>query len=117
MHDEALTRLVRALEEVWDSGGRRFVTVEDTADEGVFLQYLDGQLNLAWPFDEAPTEILAEAGVSVPEGTFVLSWQPRGTAILAVGDLRVEAVADLVEDLLDDVLEADEVAIRVESDR
>ena len=109
--------MTEALVEVWDSGGRRFVTVEDAEDDAYFLQYVDGQLNVAWPFDSEPESALAALGSDLPEGAFVLSWAPRGTLQVAVGDLLLDDVSDLMELLLDRVLEVDAVVVRVESDR
>jgi hypothetical protein len=117
MHEDAVLRMRQALADVWDSGGRRFVTIEDVVDDAYFLQYVDGQLNVAWPFESEPELELEDAGVELPDGVSLLSWAPRGTLILAVGDLLLDDVVDLVENLLDRVLEVDDVAVRIDSDR
>ena len=104
MHEDDLRRLHAAIADVWESGGRRFVTI-------------DGQINLAWPFQDEPGETLADLGAPLPGAAFVASWAPGGTAILGVGDLLQDEVVALLESLVDDVLEADEVAVRVDADR
>ena len=117
MHEHGVHRLREALAEVWDSGGRRFVTIEDGHDEDVFVQYIDGQLNVSWPFEADPNTELPRLGAPLPGGVFVISWAPRGTVILAVGDLLLDDVADLVDRILDRVLEAGDPTARVHADR
>lgn len=102
---QADTPILAALERIWSSQGREFVTVEAVregrADPDTWVQYLDGELNLSWPREDAPAEWLAAAGVPLPAGVTVLSWTPRGTAILAAGDLRAAQVAALMVSLLE----------------
>lgn len=117
MHEEAVLRLRAALAEVWASHGRRFLTIEDADDDSRFVQYLDGQLNVAWPFDDEPEELLERLGIRLSAASFVLAWTPGGTAILAVGDLLQEDVAALLEEIVDEALECGDVHVRVDSDR
>jgi len=117
MHDDDVQRLRTAIADVWDSGGRRFVTVEDADDEDAFVQYIDGQVNVAWPFEDEPEIVLEKVGAQLPGAAFVASYTPGATAILAVGDLLQDEVVTLVARLVERVLEADEVAVRVDSDR
>ena len=111
MHEDDLRRLHAAIADVWESGGRRFVTI------GIDEIKLWARINLAWPFQDEPGETLADLGAPLPGAAFVASWAPGGTAILGVGDLLQDEVVALLESLVDDVLEADEVAVRVDADR
>jgi hypothetical protein len=101
--DDQLTRAITSgLQAVWRTQGRHFVSFEcdETAECDVFVQYLDGELNVSWPFDEDPAALL---GV-LPRGAFVLSWQPHGAVIVAVGDLLADEVAAFIAHVFRNVL-------------
>jgi len=110
--------LVRnALSEVWDAGGRRFATFEDGDDDEHFVQYLDGQLNVAWPYDREPGDVLRSARVPLPGSAFVIAWTAFGTAQIAVGDMLLDDVAGLIVRIMTRVFDAWEFDARVDRDR
>jgi hypothetical protein len=99
----------RALDEVWTTQGARFATFEvgaTGADADLWVQYLDGELNVRWPLAGAPAVEFALRGVVLPAGAFVEWWAPGENAVVAVGALRVDEVAALVDSLLANVLAA-----------
>jgi len=114
----------RGLADVWDSGGRKFVTFEATRREGVdpdrWIQYVDGELNVRWPLDDEPALALPRLGVTLPAGAFP-SWHVAGAnAAIAVGDVRIEEVARLVVSLFEKIVDRDGghgIAARVEEGR
>ncbi len=109
-----------ALAAVWSSGGRQFVTFEAGGDEDSFVQYLDGQLNIAWPLDDDPATTLAALGAPLPTGAFHLAWAPHATAHVAVGALLLDQVAAFVLALLQAVHELEPgegVTVRIDADR
>ncbi|MCG3134112.1 MAG: hypothetical protein HMLKMBBP_01398 [Planctomycetes bacterium] len=94
--------MLAGLREVWPTGGRKFVTFELLGDDGrgdpdVWIQWLDGELNLAWPFDEDPADELPRRGAPPPRGASVSSWQPGSNAILGAWDARDHDVADFCD--------------------
>ena len=117
VRDRHVQQVRAALSEVWSSGGRRFATFEDADDEECFVQYLDGQLNVAWPWDREPEIVLRSAQVALPGSAFVISWTAFGTAQLAVGDLLLDDVAALIVRILTRVFDAWELEDRVDDDR
>ena len=117
VRDRHVQQVREALSEVWGSAGRRFATFEDAEDEERFVQYLDGQLNVAWPFDRSPQDVLRASRVALPGSSFVLAWTPFGTAQIAVGDLLLDDVAALIVRLLTRVFDAWELEDRVDEDR
>ena len=114
---ELRERIRDGLERVWHAHGRSFLTIEDAGDEERFVQFLDGQLNVAWPFDDDPAELLPRRRAAPPAGVRVLSWRPGGTFVAHTGDLRLDETAEWVARLLERVLDVDDVAVRVEADR
>ncbi len=110
-------RLRSTLAEVWTSGGRRFATFEDEGDDDVFVQYFDGQLNVAWPLERDPAAELPRRGAALTGGAFVISFAPGETALLAVGDLTLDEVARLIERILERVLGATDIVCRTDADR
>lgn len=106
-----------ALATVWPDQGRIFVTFEDPEDDSSFLQFVDGQLNLAWPFDDDPRTRLPRVGVPLPPGVRVLSWTRHGTAVLHNGDLRCDETAAWIDLLLERVLDIWDPEVRTDSDR
>lgn len=100
--DELSREIASGLDAVWRTQGRRFVSFEfDPGPEReLWVQYIDGELNLCWPFDTPPEERLG----TLPNGAFVMSWQPRGTAILAVGDALQGDLAGFIARTFSDVL-------------
>ena len=117
VRDRHLQQVRIALAAVWDAGGRRFATFEDADDDERFVQYIDGQLNVSWPFDRSPDEVLLAAQVALPGASFVIGWTPRGTAQLAIGDLLLDDAAALIVRLLTRVLDAWEITDHVDDDR
>jgi len=117
VQDQHVHQAREALAEVWDAGGRRFATFEDRDDEDRFVQYLDGQLNVAWPFDREPDAVLRSARVALPGTAFVISWTAFGTAQIAVGDMLLDDVASLIVRIMTRVFEAWEFESRVDQDR
>jgi len=101
--DPHLTAIREVLDRIWTSQGREFASFEivrgGRADPDRWVQYLDGELNVRWPFEAAPGSELPRAGIRLPRGVRVLSWFPGENAVLAAGDLRVDEVALLVADL------------------
>lgn len=104
MDDPLVKTLEGGLARVWAAQGRRFLSVSWDADGGErFVQYLDGELNVAWSADE-PLERAAErCRAPLPRGVFVLARNPA-TTILAVGDLRQHDLAAWMTDLVRSVL-------------
>jgi hypothetical protein len=101
----------RALADVWTTQGRRFATFEARPDADRWIQYLDGELNVRWPLDEAPALALARLGVALPAGTFA-AWHVAGeNAVFAVGDARLDEVAALVDRLFAKVVAPDAASI------
>ena len=112
------------LARVWDSGGRSFVTFElvrgGRPDPDLWAQWLDGEVNLRWPFDEDPRTALPRLGAALPPGAFVASHVPGGSVIVNALDARIDDVAEFLDRVFLRVLGADpryEVEIRVESHR
>ena len=117
VQDQHIHQVRDALSQVWDAGGRRFATFEDLENEEHFVQYIDGQLNVAWPYDREPGDVLRSARVGLPGSAFVVSWTAFGTAQFAVGDLRLDDVAVFIIRLLTRVFGAWEFEDRVDDDR
>jgi hypothetical protein len=117
VRDMHVQQVREALSEVWGSGGRRFATFEDADDENHFVQYLDGQLNVAWPRERSPEDALRSARVALPGSAFVISWTAFGTAQIAVGDLLLDDVAALIVRILTRVFDAWEIEDRIDDDR
>jgi hypothetical protein len=94
------------LADVWTTQGRRFVTfeVEDGEEDDRWVQYLDGELNLSWPFEEDLPTALARRAVALPAGAFCGWSAPGENAVIEVGDAKLDDVAVLVEALFDRVL-------------
>jgi hypothetical protein len=106
---------------VWDSGGRTFVTFElvrhGRADPDRWVQWIDGQVNLAWPRDDDPAEALPRLGVALPPGACLVSHQPGSNVIVNALDVRIDDVAAFLDRWFQRVLDADprsEVATRTE---
>ena len=98
------------LAEVWQTQGRKFVTFEAAgrggSADGPWVQYLDGELNVQWNFDDEPAVFLAQRGVALPAGAFV-SWYAAGSnAAFGIGDARIDAVAQFIDALFRRVLGA-----------
>lgn len=97
-----------SLGRVWNSGGRRFVTFELVAggrpDPERWVQWLEGELNLRWPYEEDPRTALPRLGVHLPAGASVQWHVPGENACLGVWDTRIDDVAALVHALFDRVL-------------
>lgn len=109
------------LARVWDSGGREFVTFElsdgGRADPDLWVQWLEGEVNAAWPRDDDPRTGLPRLGVPLPPGAFVASHVPGGNAIVNVLDCRIDDVAEFVDRWFDRVLDAGpryDVEVRVQ---
>jgi hypothetical protein len=96
----------KGLAQVWTSQGRKFATFEREGDEDFWVQYLDGELNVRWPFDEEPATGLARRGVALPAGAFHGWHAPGANAVIEVGDASLDAVALLVESLFARVFSA-----------
>jgi hypothetical protein len=106
---KATLQLVRdGLAAVWDSKGRKFVTFEAETSRSeapeLWVQYLDGELNLSWPEDDDPRTTLPRRGVTLPAGAFVTFHTPLGSAQIAVGDVVLDDVASLILELFERVL-------------
>ncbi len=111
-------QILEALDTVWRTQGAQFATFESAEDEDVFIQYMDGVLHVDWPHIGDPDDVLDEADFSLPESSFVLRCDPGHSLQIAAGDLDVEDVADLVEDLFECLLApGDEVVAHVEAGR
>ncbi len=90
-----------ALDRVWDSQGREMASFEVPGrEDDLWIQYVDGQLNLAWPFDRSPDEVLPQRGVRLAGSAFTMSWGAGASAQIGVGDLRVSEVTDLVRQIV-----------------
>lgn len=94
--------MLAGLREVWSSGGRRFVTFELEGPDGrpdpdLWIQWLDGEINMAWPSDDEPAAELVRRGAPPPRGAAVTSWQPGQNVILGAWDARDEDVADFLD--------------------
>jgi hypothetical protein len=107
---------------VWDSGGRTFVTFEllrhGEAAPDAWAQWIDGQLNLAWPRDDDPAAALARLGVSLPAGAYVESWQGGSNVIVNALDVRIDDVAAFLDRWFQRVLDAEpKYEVEVRTDR
>ncbi len=116
-----LETIRRGLAEVWASKGRSFVTFEAKrgarSDPDLWVQYLDGELNVRWPLGEEPATALARRGVSLPPRAFVGFWAADQNAVFEVGDVLLEPLAAFVDALFASVVAGDrgyEVEARVE---
>ncbi len=117
---DTLAAVSAALASVWTSQGRSFATFEHEDDDALFVQYVDGVLNVAWPFEREPAERLRRDGVTLPAGGRVAAWTPGATAQLAVGDARAGEVAEFVLRLFERVLAPDgraRLVTRIDADR
>jgi len=93
-------------------------TFESAEDEEVFVQYVDGVLHVDWPHIGDPERVLETAEIELPESVFILLCDPGHSLQIAVGDLELDEVADLVEDLFERLLApGDEVVALVEPGR
>ena len=93
----------RALAEVWDTQGRKFVTFEPEGASGPqaerWIQFLDGEVNVRWPLAEDPRTALPRHGVRLPRGAVVRWFVANENALIDAGDAPVEDVAELIETL------------------
>jgi hypothetical protein len=112
------------LARVWDSGGRSFVTFEllrdGRPDPDLWVQWLEGELNLRWPHDEDPRTGIARRGVPLPPGALVGTHVPGANAVVHALDARIDDVAEFVDAWFQRVLDADgryEVEARVDPHR
>ncbi len=106
------------LERVWSTQGREFVTFEAEGNEDLWIQYLDGELNVRWPLTDALDSGLDRLGVSRPPGTLLLSVSPGSNAVLGVGALELDDVASLIDELFTKLLgTGGAIVARVESHR
>ena len=110
------------LAQVWNSGGREFVTFElvrdGRADADQWVQWLDGVVNLRWPHDDDPRTALPRLGAPPPPSAVVGSHQPGGNAIVHAPDSRIDDVAEFIDRCFQRVLGAGaryEIAVRVET--
>lgn len=103
------------LSRVWDSGGRRFVTFElvrdGRPDAHAWVQWIDGQVNLAWPREDDPADALPRLGVRLPAGASAMSHRPAdrdapGNAIVHAFDVRIDDVAEFIDRWFVRVLDA-----------
>lgn len=97
-----LDRIRAGLAEVWDTAGRRFVTFEMIGDDGrpdpdLWVQWIDGELNLRWPFDDDPAAGLPRRGVRLPAAASVRSHVPGANAIVGAWDLRIDDTAEFID--------------------
>ena len=96
------------LERVWHTQGREFASFElirgGRPDPDLWVQYLDGELNLRWPLMDEPGQALGARGVPPPVGAFLLSFQPGANAIFAVGALVLDDLALWIDGLVREVL-------------
>jgi hypothetical protein len=99
-----LDAIRRGLAEVWDTGGRSFVTFELEGEGDVWVQWIDGQVNVRWPLDRDPAQELPARGVRLPRGAAIVSWTPGGTLHLGAWDVRADDAAELIESLFARVL-------------
>lgn len=95
-----LETIRRALADVWATQGRKFVTFEPESPQAggaaAWIQYLDGEVNVAWPTDDDPAVALARDGVRLPASAFC-AWHAAGSnAVFDMGDARLEDVARFV---------------------
>jgi hypothetical protein len=88
----------RGLAQVWTTQGRKFVTFEPASDEAAdrWIQFLDGEVNAAWPSDEDPSVSLARCGVTLPAGAVVAWYAVRSNAVFAMGDAGLDEVAGFI---------------------
>ena len=105
--------IAKGLAEVWDTGGRRFVTFEIAGDDDRWVQWIDGELNVRWPFDDDPATGLPRRGVRLPAAAAVRSFVAGGSLILGAWDLRAEDTADLIDGIFRRIL-ADSTRYEVE---
>lgn len=93
----------RALAEVWDTQGRKFVTFEPEGASGPqadrWIQFLDGEVNVRWPLAADPHAELARRGVALPRGAAIRWWIPHENALVDTGDAPIDEVAELIEAL------------------
>jgi hypothetical protein len=103
-----LETIRRGLVEVWTTQGRKFVTFEPATARGGgaerWVQYLDGEVNAAWPLDDEPAVALARCGVALPAGAFVAWHAARSNAVFAMGDAGLDDVARFIAALFARVL-------------
>ena len=110
-----------SLAEVWDSGGRTFVTFEvvrnGRPDPDLWVQWIDGQINLRWPRDDDPRTALPRLGAPLPPGAFVSFHVADSNVIVGALDARIDDVAEFIERFCARVLADDvrcEVAARID---
>lgn len=93
----------RALAEVWDTQGRKFVTFEPESSSGPqadrWIQFLDGEVNVRWPLAEDPGTALPRLRVTLPRGAAVRWWVPNENALIDTGDAPIDEVVLLIEAL------------------
>ena len=112
------------LAQVWDSGGRSFVTFELVrgagADPDRWVQWLDGDVNLRWPLDGDPRTELVRLGAPPPTGAIVGFHAPGGNVVVHALDARIDDVAEFIDRCLRRILgggDAYTVAVRIEAHR
>src|SRR5262245_5380210 len=95
--------ILRGLEAVWATQGREFVTFEPSEDSGpqadLWIQFLDGEVNVRWTSGEDPSTELTRRSVRLPRGAAMRSFVPGSNVVIDVGDAPIGEVADLIDAL------------------
>lgn len=98
------------LARVWDTGGRSFVTFElvrdGRPDADLWVQWIDGEVNLRWPRDDDPRTAVPRLGVPLPPGAIVGSHTAGGNVIVHALDARIDDMAEFIDRWFQRVLDA-----------
>ncbi|MFC1525249.1 DUF805 domain-containing protein [Candidatus Latescibacterota bacterium] len=94
------------------SGAGQFVTFQfkaegggDDIDEWVQVTLGEGNsINLHYPFDGEPEELLRQKGVSLPEGSELLQWEKQTAAEFAIPEIEVEQIVACVDSVFTKLL-------------
>ena len=67
-------------------------TLETMTPSGseVWIEALPGTVNMAYPFDEEPLELMSREGVRSPPGLYPVEWAAGEYATLGFSDIRLE---------------------------
>lgn len=89
-----------------------FCTLEAITFSGseVWVQVMPGTVNMAYPFTEAPLELLRSRGVRSPREIYLVEWVANEYATFGFGDISPRDHATFVDQLLVKILGCDETS-------
>ena len=85
-------------------------TLESTTPSGstVWIQVLPGNVNMVYPFIEAPLELLRQRGVRSPPNVYLVEWVAGEYAAFGFSDIAARDHASFVDQLFVKILGCDD---------